>query len=174
MMTAKHTIQLLLVALLIGSCSTKQNKVSIYIKSKYPQTEYAINNAPELFDTDALQRIQSEGDADVIVSVNNELSDLKEEGFVLSKTNEQWQITGKDPIGAMYGIFEVAEQLSFGKEINEIKEKKVNPLLALKQPGGVTIRSFITSEHQSQIVISHVGRARSLAMREHVRLISAI
>ncbi|WP_282136702.1 hypothetical protein [Seonamhaeicola maritimus] len=117
----------LLVSVLLASCSKKQERVNVFIESEFPQTEYAINNASELFDTDALQRVDSKEEADIIVSVDNGLSNIKEEGFVLSYDNVKLGIKGKDAIGAMYGVFEVAEQLSFGKSLSEILEKTVNP-----------------------------------------------
>lgn len=128
-MATRHIIQFIVVSFLIGSCNSKPEMVRVFIVPQHPQTEYAITNAPELFDTNVLQRVLNKEEADVIVSVDGELSDLKEEGFMLSKTNDKWQITGKDPIGAMYGIFEVAEHLSFGKALSEIGEKTVNPSL---------------------------------------------
>ncbi|MGQ1784847.1 hypothetical protein [Saccharicrinis sp. GN24d3] len=123
---------ILLLSILICSCSSKQSKVGVFIESTYPQTEFALSNASELFGTDLLQRIHNKAEADIIVSVveDNEFPDLKKEGFALKKTaKDKWEIQAKDPIGAMYGIFEVAELLSFGKDISDIKEKTINPSL---------------------------------------------
>lgn len=128
----KHFIQPLLLLCILCSCNTKQKTVTVFIESNYPQTQYAINNAPVFFGTDVLQGIQNKEEADILVSVDedNEFLDLKPEGFMLKNTAKgKWEIKSKDAIGAMYGIFEVAEQLSFGKKLNELTEKKVNPTL---------------------------------------------
>ena len=124
----KPQIHLLLVALIWFACNTKPEKVKVYLFSKHPQTEYAMANVSALFNTDAIQRTNSEEDADLVVLVDedNSISQLKPEGFSLQKgASGQWEITGKDPIGAMYGLFEVAEHLSmtYWKTIIELKER---------------------------------------------------
>lgn len=126
----KYLIYLILVSFIIGSCGAKPEKYTVYAEAQYPQTEYAIINASALFDTDALQRTDKRENADIIVTVNNDktLSELKPEGFVLEKSAKgNLEIKANDPIGAMYGIFEVTEQLSFGKGIGDITEKTVIP-----------------------------------------------
>ena len=52
----KHFTYLIFVSLILGSCGAKPEKYKVYIESVCPQTEYAISNANELFNTDALQR----------------------------------------------------------------------------------------------------------------------
>ncbi|MGC6432021.1 MAG: hypothetical protein ACON5F_13330 [Jejuia sp.] len=131
-MNLKHFIRYLFLVLSMTSCSHKTDHVNIFLEFESPQTEFAISNASTLFDTDKLIRVQSKENSDFIVSIdeNNEFSSLKPEGFILQKSNHgKWNLIAKDPIGAMYGIFEVAEQLSFGKPLEDFKETQINPTL---------------------------------------------
>ncbi|WP_066631668.1 hypothetical protein [Labilibacter marinus] len=128
----KPLLYLLLLSTLFVACNSKPEKVRVFIESKHLQTEFAISNAQELFGTDALLRVNNKEESDVIVSVDelHESLNIKEEGFILQKTNDgKWDVKSKDPVGAMYGIFEIAEQLSFGKKLVELKDKAVNPSL---------------------------------------------
>ncbi|SDW32041.1 hypothetical protein SAMN05444411_101476 [Lutibacter oricola] len=122
-------IKLLFLIIIINSCNKKQHNINVFIESENAQTEYAVSNAGKLFDTDILQRVFEKQEADIIVSVN-EAENLKPEGFILTRNSEgKLEIVGKDTNGAMYGIFDVAEQLSFGKNFQNLKEKTINPSL---------------------------------------------
>ncbi|MDC0584721.1 hypothetical protein OAO55_03225 [Bacteroidales bacterium] len=128
----RQFLPFLILTVLLTSCNTKHKSIKVYIQSQSPQTQYAISNASKLFDTNALRQTNDKQKANLIVSVDsaNEFSDLKSEGYILKKADEgKWELIGKDPIGAMYGIFEIAEQLSFGKKLDELKELTVNPSL---------------------------------------------
>ncbi|WP_109830524.1 beta-N-acetylhexosaminidase family protein [Reichenbachiella versicolor] len=126
----KKLIYIIVTLLSLNSCSLKQNEIAIYTSISSPQTNYALSNISSLFDTNRIVVTNSVDKADIIIEIdkNNNLPNLKAEGFSIQESkNGKKVIIGKDPTGAMYGIFDIAEELSFGKSLDEIKSKFVNP-----------------------------------------------
>lgn len=151
----------LLCYLLIGFCYSvaAQERVKVFVALDSRQTEYALGNASRLFDTDALQRVTEIGNADLVVSVNKELPGVNDEGFTLAKAEETWRIVGKDPIGAMYGIFEVAEHLSFGKTLGELAEKTASPS---SRHRFIKFNLPWSSYRKGEVIAQHEGMCRNL------------
>jgi len=54
-------------------------------------------------------------------------SEIKKEGFRISKSGNRYVITAIDNSGAMYGLMDIAEQIQMNGEFDGIEEKIVNP-----------------------------------------------
>lgn len=52
---------------------------------------------------------------------------LQREGFKIKRNENTLWISANDPVGAMYGALDVAEQLQMGKTLKSVPEKVVNP-----------------------------------------------
>ncbi len=68
------------------------------------------------------------GEATVVFDVlPNATPTLLKEGYSITHRGNKLWITATDPTGAMYGAFDVAEQLEMGKNLKSISTKIVNP-----------------------------------------------
>jgi len=72
--------------------------------------------------------------ADITIRVLTEQPEpiLREEGYQLIYQNKKVLITAIDPVGAMYGVMDVAEQLRMGRTLNDLTSKTANPHLAVR------------------------------------------
>lgn len=57
---------------------------------------------------------------------------VRAEGYQLAYQNNKLLITAVDPVGAMYGAMDVAEQIRMGKTWKTISPKTANPRLAVR------------------------------------------
>ncbi len=57
---------------------------------------------------------------------------LIKEGYIIRHKERRVIITGADPVGAMYGALDVAEQISMGQSLETLADKKVNPHLTIR------------------------------------------
>ncbi len=57
---------------------------------------------------------------------------IREEGYRLENQDGKIQIMAIDPVGAMYGAMDVAEQLRTGKSLKNLSAKVANPHLAVR------------------------------------------
>ncbi|MEM9259057.1 MAG: hypothetical protein AAGA62_05385, partial [Bacteroidota bacterium] len=120
-----------LLALIAAGCEAPTPEIKVFLAEENPQTSYAVENAADLFGSVPFTRVGEEKQANLTVRVvgEGELEKVQPEGFLLARSDDQLKIVGKDANGAMYGLFEVAEQLSFGKALAEIETKRVSPAL---------------------------------------------
>lgn len=58
--------------------------------------------------------------------------ELKKEGFRIGKSGASYIITAIDKSGAMYGLFDVAEQIEMQTGLSKISQKVVNPRFAFR------------------------------------------
>ncbi|MDN5212763.1 hypothetical protein QQ020_11925 [Fulvivirgaceae bacterium BMA12] len=123
----KNLFSICLITWSLCACSVKTEKglINIFIEKTTPQTEFAVNNIESLYGLKNIKQVKELEAADIIVKVDTS-SQLKPEGYSISG-KDRIVITGKDGTGAMYGILDVAEQISFGKKPDEIEEKVVIP-----------------------------------------------
>jgi hypothetical protein len=73
--------------------------------------------------------LKEAGKANIIIEIlsTDKLPVLKKEGFTIDYENKVLRITAIDAVGAMYGAFEVAEQIIMGKTWQTIHKKISNP-----------------------------------------------
>lgn len=126
-----RTLFIILLAGLLTACSSHSGPYKIYVDQATDQTRFAISNLPVLFDGLEFESCPTRSEADLIVltSEPGENSSIQE-GYRLSPSDEYpsaLQITGMGKNGAMYGILDVAEHLSFGMQLDEIESKVVHP-----------------------------------------------
>ena len=60
-------------------------------------------------------------------SIRNSDSEIRKEGYRISKSGDSYLITAIDNSGAMYGLLDLAEQIEMQKGFINIEEKVVNP-----------------------------------------------
>src|SRR6267142_3052265 len=99
------------------------------------------NSQPLLFGVSRIEKaLQKSGRSVNKVKINADLQDieiviniigadpkLRKEGYALSHTGGKLQITAIDPVGAMYGALDLAEQIIEGKTLEAVTDKEVNP-----------------------------------------------
>ena len=111
-------------------CSTKNQSVSIFVEED-PKIQFAAEEIILALDEKGFKTKAVESEkADIILAVQPEKSDLKPEGFAI-KTGNKIVVNGADAAGAMYGGFELAEQIKlFG--LKGVKETTQNPYMELR------------------------------------------
>ncbi len=74
-------------------------------------------------------------EANIVIQVTTrQVADpsLQKEGYQISNKNNNLLVSAIDPAGAMYGVMDVAEQITMGKTWQTVTSKKVNPRLAVR------------------------------------------
>lgn len=127
--------------ILLGSCATEDKMIPVYVDQPSDQLSFVQSNASVLFDGlefEPSEEIPTRGIAVYSTYSQREQSNkfpepglrIEAEGYVLHRRKNNpnlLYIIASDPTGAMYGILDVAEQLSFGIALNQIETKRVNP-----------------------------------------------
>ncbi len=118
---------LLIAIALFAACSTKNQIIKIYVEDD-AKIQFAANEIIAALTEKGLQTtIVEKEKAKIIIDVNQENHNLQKEGFTI-KAGKTIEVTGADAAGAMYGGFELAEQIKiFG--IEGIKETTQNPYI---------------------------------------------
>ena len=106
------------------SCNKKNLSVQLELISSAPQIEYAATKFRELEQTNAL--VFSDSSADLTIRSSIDSTNLKQEAYKIESQNNLVEITGGDPVGLMYGLLEVKNQLKSGKRTIESKEESPN------------------------------------------------
>ncbi len=127
--------------ILASSCTSNDNLIPVYVDRPSDQLSFVQANARALFDGLEFypsEEIPSRGI--VIYSAYSSMNQsesipevgarIEEEGYAISRLkgkSDRLYILANDPTGAMYGLLDVAEQLSFGIKLQHIESKAVNP-----------------------------------------------
>jgi hypothetical protein len=126
-----------LVILFITGCTGNRQtgKIKVFCQAQNPPQNFGVSKLGEVVPVNLTSDPDS---ADLIVITTEELSRkfncvpefkaVKNEGFSIKKLqgNKTGLISG-DPTGVMYGLMDIAEQLTMGKSINAPGEKTINP-----------------------------------------------
>jgi hypothetical protein len=126
-----------LVILFITGCTGNRQtgKIKVFCQAQNPPQNFGVSKLGEVVPVNLTSDPDS---ADLIVITTEELSRkfncvpefkaAKNEGFSIKKLqgNKTGLISG-DPTGVMYGLMDIAEQLTLGKSINAPGEKTINP-----------------------------------------------
>ncbi|MBA4053387.1 MAG: hypothetical protein C0490_01620 [Marivirga sp.] len=70
--------------------------------------------------------------SDISILVSKKVPSLKKEGYAISHELKKITITAIDPVGAMYGALDLAEQLQMGRSLQEIDGRIANPYLSVR------------------------------------------
>ncbi len=117
------------ILLVIPACTLKQSySVGIDDQVQSPGTDFAIS---ELTGNLAhLNHSITENEADLLVRISVDENNLKSQEYTIHNTEEDLIIvTGGDIAGAMYGIMDLAEQVSFSIDLSDVKEIRKSPFI---------------------------------------------
>lgn len=120
------------IILWISACTNKEQQIKFTGDVNDPKIEFVIDEIKSAYEFSKMSLDQGKTkNTDINFSVQAENTDLKTEGFRLTKSGGQIKIIAADEAGAMYGGLEVAEQIKlFG--LDGIKETTQNPYMELR------------------------------------------
>ena len=114
--------------LTISSCR-KPDKTLIYVEQIVPQIEFALYEITDALEGKTISYELTESkNADIIIEIDPNSSDLQAEGFKLTRDKGVIRVTGADPAGAMYGGLELAEQIKIAG-LDGVTEQHQNPYM---------------------------------------------
>ncbi len=119
----------LLILLVLTSCSSSKDQVSISADASLPQIAFALEELSASLLAGDMEVQTGESDmADIVFSIDMQDELLKAEGFRITRNSGSIQVIGADAAGAMYGGLELAEQVRlYG--IKGVKECIQNPYM---------------------------------------------
>ena len=114
-------------------------RISIAIDKKSPMEVFGASKIEAALkklnvSTQLVSNLEATGKEQIQLKIVNPNSDvqLKKEGYRISKSGNNFLITAIEKSGAMYGLFDVAEQIEMQKGINKVVSKIVNPRFAFR------------------------------------------
>ena len=115
--------------IIIAGCSNPKNQITISADVENPKIQFAVDEIKTAFTEKGIEVLVGEKkNADIVFSLQPEHTELKTEGFSIQKSPKKIHIIGADGAGAMYGGFELAEQIKlFG--VDGVKETTQNPYM---------------------------------------------
>ena len=102
--------------------------ISLDIKSKSAQVQYAVKKIQELKQSNAV--VFSDVNPDITIRISIDSLKLKPEAYKIVSKAKVVEVMGGNNVGLMYGLLEVENQLKAGKKI--IEEKEESPNLAFR------------------------------------------
>ena len=134
MRRTKANLSLITLGLVLGmtvttGCSGDRKQIAISIDVENPKIEFALDEIKVAFLEKGVEvRVNDNGSADIVFSLQPEHAGLKPEGFSIQRDSESTHVIGTDAAGAMYGGLELAEQVRlYG--IDGVKETTQNPYM---------------------------------------------
>ncbi len=125
-----------------GTCTGDSfpNTVNIYYRSDSPQKDHGIELLKKII---TVTRVNTIADADLVLidtkelavqcSLGSEYAAVTSEGFsIKTLSTRTTAIIATDQTGAMYGIMDAAEQLQMSASTAPLREKTINPKLAIR------------------------------------------
>ena len=126
---------------LVFSLATNYNKIFsskdflVFYSNKIPQQKFAVSKLSEVI---SLKHADNPDEADILVVTSEELSrklnlfayykKTKSEGYIIEKISDgKVSVIASDQTGAMYGLFDLTEQLQMGRTLANLEEKNINP-----------------------------------------------
>jgi hypothetical protein len=110
-----HPIPLsfLVISLLtLAGCSAPKNVITISADSENDKIQFAIDELGAVLLEQGLEVQKGDSkDANIIIALQPENNDVKTEGFSIQKVSNTIRVSASDAAGAMYGGFELAEQI---------------------------------------------------------------
>jgi hypothetical protein len=109
------------------------SQIKVQYDPKIIPIEFAVSKLENSFGKKTkIVRIQDSSlKTDIRVSVNAK-SGIPKEGYNIQRRDDEIIISSSDATGAMYGVFELAEQIRSGIPLKNIKEKKQQPQFSVR------------------------------------------
>jgi len=114
--------------------SSEHDLVSIAIDKKSPMEVFGVSKVEEALQklnitTQVVDKSAATGKEQIQLNIvqGTKDSEIKKEGYRISKSGDSHIITAIDPSGAMYGVLDLAEQIEMQKGVGTVEEKIVNP-----------------------------------------------
>lgn len=122
----------LLCITLLSGCNEKQDHVILFSEAKSELIDFALNEIQKACLENNMQYSEgTEDQANVIIKISTDKSDIESEGFQLLKNDSHVLILASSHSGAMYGGLELAEQISiYGFE--GIQSTNQNPYMEMR------------------------------------------
>lgn len=133
----KKTIVLtvIIAATLLVACQKADKVITVYTSVDDPRIIMGVDKLAESL---TIEKAEKADDAKVVLILSDSLASkfslagyyagITEEGFAIRKmAGNRIAVMAVDYTGAMYGMFELAEQLRAVKKLSAVKEKAVNP-----------------------------------------------
>ena len=121
-------LMLFIAAGLFGSCGTQVMRVKLEIEPNAPQVIHGINKLKELNAGGRIRLVEHNPDYLIRTLIDEE--NFGPEAFGISVENKQVEIRAGDPVGMMYGLLDIKEQLESGA--NTILPKTESPHLSFR------------------------------------------
>ena len=126
----QRIISIFFAVIIFFGCSTQNQPVKIYF-DKDEQILFAVEEVISALSKKGIQtEVSGPENAEIIIRVQSEDSNLKAEGFKIKK-GKSILIEGADPAGAMYGGLELAEQIKISG-LNGVSETTQNPYMEMR------------------------------------------
>ena len=107
-----HLLGIILILGLSQACKQANVNVSISADPANPKIGFAVEEISTALREQGMNvKVVTKGNADIVLSIQDENPSLKEEGFSIHKNAEALHVIGADEAGAMYGGLELAEQI---------------------------------------------------------------
>ena len=142
--TTQHLINLFLPILILlpfASCNQEvlQN-IKVFYQQEIPQQNIGIEKLIKVIHVtytnnqdEANILVLSSDELSKVYNLSSEFNSITSEGFIIKKlSGNKVAVISSDQTGAMYGLFDIAEQLQIKKNFNKIEEKTINPKLAFR------------------------------------------
>lgn len=127
----------LLLLLFIANVSHAQTVISYNIESQ--PLLFGISQIEKVLEKSGhkVRKIKSTADTkegNILIQITADRADpaLKKEGYKISYHENKLWITANDPVGAMYGALDVAEQIQMGKTWQTVSAKVANPHFSVR------------------------------------------
>ena len=118
--------------LLLSGCNLQSDTLTVYSDTNHENALFALQEIEASCKASGIQlNVTNKNRADLILMVDSEDEELREEGFKIVREDKRVWVKGSDEAGLMYGGLEVAEQIRlFGWE--GIQETLQNPYMELR------------------------------------------
>jgi hypothetical protein len=123
---------------LILYCNTDSSIISYGISRLSEHAEVLVNSLEEILfeDNDSKQIIVLSSASGLKgkykAFVEDELSDIKTDGYKILRQGDNIYVMGKTDRGCLYGIMDLREQLAADPDFGKIQEREINPALSFR------------------------------------------
>jgi len=117
-------------AFLLRLCCAAEGITSVTIQDsvKSPQTDFAISEISDILREMNHAIVQDKGDMTIRILVDDK--NMKPQAYAIRRVGDDTLVvTGGDPVGTMYGVLDLAEQLTLTRGWGKIEAKQSAPFI---------------------------------------------